>query len=386
MTRIGILIPTLDRLGGAERQVILLASGLAARGYAVTVIALSGDGEEATRELSASGAEFLSLHMKHGVLDPGGWLRLNKWLRDNRAAILHAHLPHATWMARWSRLFSPDHARIDTVHTTAIGPISRRIGYRLSRRLPDRVTAVSRDAASAYVQAGMIHPSQLVLLPNGVDTDLWRPNPSGRADIRRRFRLQDDEFVWFAAGRLDPVKDYPALLWAMIDLPRPARLIIAGSGPVEPELRRLCFEFGLESRVQLLGFESDVLSWMQAANGFVLSSRWEGLPMSLLEAGACGLPAVATDVPGTREVLVNGSNGFLAAPGSSPALRAAMARLMRLPPEERIAMGYQGRLRVVQNYGLQSLLDRWVRLYNEVLAERHMPLLTTEIPTSQYDL
>ena len=97
--------------------------------------------------------------------------------------------------------------------------------------------------------------------------------------------------------------------------------------------------------MRFLGFEPNVQRWMQAADGFVLSSRYEGLPMVLLEAGACGLPAVATDVPGTREVIVNGETGWLAPAGDADALAQAMAKLMRTPPEERRAMGERARRR-----------------------------------------
>ena len=162
-----------------------------------------------------------------------------------------------------------------------------------------------------------------------------------RDALRRRLGF-GNEFLWFAAGRLDPVKDYPALLWAMMEVPSEAHLVIAGAGPEEIALRRLAIQFGIESRVRFLGFQPDVLQWMQAADGFVLSSRWEGLSMSLLEAGACALPAVATDVAGTREILVHGETGFLAQAGDRLALRGAMTRMMRLDVEARAGDGSTG--------------------------------------------
>ena len=128
--------------------------------------------------------------------------------------------------------------------------------------------------------------------------------------LRREFGLTD-EFLWLAAGRLEPVKDYPTLIRAMAGVPEPARLVIAGDGPLLDELVKLSGSLGLERRVRFLGFEPDVRRWMQAADGFVLASQWEGLPMGLLEAAACALPAVATDVPGTREVIAHGQTGWL---------------------------------------------------------------------------
>jgi len=368
MNHIALLIPGLDRIGGAERQMMLLAKGLRGRGWRVSVVALSGTGGEAAAELIAADVTFLSLHMRKGLADPGGWMRFNRWLRRERPDVVHAHLPHAAWLARWSRLAAPVRVLVDTLHSTSTGTLGRRFGYRLSRWLPDRVTAVSVAVAQAHLQARMVTETRLAVLPNGVDLATWKPDAEVRNAFRRVLGLQG-KFLWFAAGRLDPVKDYGTLLQAMVDVPEAANLVIAGSGPMENELRRLSDELGLEDRVQFLGFEPNVLRWMLVANGFVLASRWEGLPMVVLEAAACGVPAVATDVPGTHEVVVDGKTGLLAAEGSAKALAQAMTRMMEMPGEERRAMGEQARQFVLERYSLDAALDRWEALYAELLEQ-----------------
>ncbi len=180
-----------------------------------------------------------------------------------------------------------------------------------------------------------------------------------------------------------PVKDYPTLLNALAGAHETARLLIAGVGPLQAELVQLAARLGLEQRVRFLGFDPNVQRWMQAADGFVLSSRYEGLPMVLLEAGACALPAVATDVPGTREAIVNGETGWLAPAGDADALALAMAKLMRTPIEERRAMGERARRHVVEQFGIESVLDRWEQLYAELLdrknARRRIRLLPAKI-------
>jgi glycosyltransferase involved in cell wall biosynthesis len=372
MNHVAFMIPTLDRLAGAERQVVSLAKGFARRGWRVTVVALSGGGGDAACNLTSAGAGFLTLGMRKGLIDPPGWIRLRQWLRRQSPDVVHAHLPHAAWMARWSRLAAPIPVLIDTIHTSATGTLGRRLGYRWSCRLPDRVSVVSRGAGEAYRSARMVSRSQLILIPNGVDVHIWRPDPCARIEMRRRQGLTDD-FVWFAAGRLDPVKDYPTLLWAMMEVPKAAHLVIAGAGSLEGQLRRLSIQFGVESRVRFLGFEPDLLPWMQAADAFVLSSRWEGLPLSLLEAGACALPAVATDVAGSHDVVVHGKTGLLAAAGDSLALRQAMIRMMRLDAGQRTEMGNQARRRIVEHFSLDAILDRWETLYRELLATHPRP-------------
>ncbi len=364
MKHIALIIPGIDRIGGAERQVLLLARGLRRRGWRVSVIALSGRGGEPALWLAAEGIAVLSLEMRKGLADPRGWGRFHRWLRRERPDVIHAHLPHAAWLARWSRLAAPAPVVIDTLHSSAVGGIGRRVGYWTSSRLADRVTAVSHATAEAYLRAHIVCPDALAMIPNGVDVKAFRPDAGARAEVRRELAL-GDEFVWIAAGRLEPVKDYPTLLRAMAAVDASARLLIAGSGSLEHELRSLAARLGLDGRVRWLGFVPQVERFMQAADGFVLSSLWEGLPTALLEAAACALPAVATNVAGTSEAVIDGKTGFLVWPRSAIALAGEMTRLMQLPCAARSSIGVCARQYVVENFSLDAVLDCWEQLYRE---------------------
>ena len=372
MSHIALVIPGLDRIGGAERQVILLAKGLRRRGWRVSVVALTGDGGGAAAELTAAGVAFLSLKMRKGLADPRGWIVFNCWLKQEAPDVVHAHLAHAAWLSRWSRLGAPVRVVMDTLHSCSTGTVGRRLGYRWSGWLPDKVTAVSHAVAKAHLSAGTVSRSKLAVLPNGVDTREWRPDEADRTALRRELGV-DREFLWLAAGRLEPVKDYPTLLEAFAKVGTSARLAIAGSGPLESQLRELAVRLEVEKRTRFLGFAPDVLRWMRAADGFVLSSRLEGLPMVLLEAAACGLPAVATGIAGTREVIVDGETGWLAEAGSSAALEGAMTRTMRASPEERKAMGERARWRAIERFSLESALDQWEALYGDLMERNPRP-------------
>jgi len=361
-----IAIPGLDRIGGAERQAMLLAGGLRNRGWRVTVIALSGTGGASAAELQNAGVSFFSLNMRKGLADPRGWVRLNRWLWRTRPDLIHAHLPHASWLARWSRLAAPVPVVVDTLHSSSTGRLGRKIGYLCSRWLPDHVTAVSQATAASHLAARMVGQDELTVLENGIDLQEWRPDSGARARLRHGLAVAD-EFLWLAVARLDAVKDFPTLLAAMKRLPQNARLAILGDGPLRGELVAMAGQFGIEHRVRFVGFETDVKRWMQAADGFVLASRFEGLPMVLLEAGACALPAVATDVPGTREVIVNGKTGFLARAGDPAALAAGMTRLMTAPLSARHAIGAQARRHLLEHFSIECVLDRWDQLYVELL-------------------
>jgi glycosyltransferase involved in cell wall biosynthesis len=377
MSHVALVIPGLDRIAGAEQQVIALANGLRWRGWRVSVVALTGTGGQAAAQLRSRGIEFLSLEMRKGLLDPRGWYRFSRWMNRERPHVVHAHLHHAAWLARWSRLSTPSQGIpgfgssatvvIDTLHSSSTGSLARHFGYRSSDWLADCVTAVSQSVADAHIEAQMVDRRKVHVLHNGVDVDQFHPDADSRAKVRRKLGL-NDEFLWLAAGRLEPVKDYPTLLRAFALLPQNAQLAIAGEGSQASELCRLSASLGVEGRVRFLGFQSDVRPWMHAADSFVLSSLWEGLPVSLMEAGACALPAVATDVPGSREVIVRNRTGRLAPSGCSAALARAMTATMDSSPREHRAMGNLARLHIAESFSLEQMLDRWEHLYGKLLA------------------
>jgi glycosyltransferase involved in cell wall biosynthesis len=119
---------------------------------------------------------------------------------------------------------------------------------------------------------------------------------------------------------------------------------------------------------------------MSAADGYVMSSAWEGMPMVLLEAAAAGLPIVSTAVAGNSEVIGEGEGGFLVPPSDPESLAIAMLGLMELPAVQRRAMGERGRERVRSHFGLGQMVARWEALYREVLARRGLLPVTTLSP------
>jgi glycosyltransferase involved in cell wall biosynthesis len=372
LKHVAFLIPTIDRLGGAEKQVISLAGGLAKRGWKTTVIALSGIGGDGAGQLRAAEVHFFSLGMRKGLADPRGWVRLHYWMRKNQPDVIHAHLPHAALLARWSRIGSPVRALLDTVHSPATGGTTRRLGYQRSNALPDVVTAVSRTAAEAWLATGAIDEANLVIIPNGVDLDRFRPDNGVRAVVRSELGVSH-EFLWIAVGRLDPVKDHATMLRAFGMLSGNARLIVAGDGPLRGQLNSLAKELDLQGRVRILGFERDVLRWLRAADGFVLCSRWEGLPIALIEASACELPSVVTDIAGAREVLPDSPSCLSVPVGNPDALAASMRHMMSLAVPELRDRGQCARNVVAARFALDMVLDCWEALYAEVLAANPHP-------------
>jgi glycosyltransferase involved in cell wall biosynthesis len=158
-------------------------------------------------------------------------------------------------------------------------------------------------------------------------------------------------------------KNYPLLLRAM-GRQSDMVLLIAGAGPDEDALRAAA-----PPHVRFLGARMDLPELMNAADAFVLSSDVEGLPMVLLEAGASGLPCVATGVGGVAEAMLDGHTGYIVPPGDADALTAAMTRVASLPLSERVAIGDEARAYVLARFDLDAVVGQWEHLYHALLKE-----------------
>ena len=363
MTHIAILIPTLDQIAGAERQVLTLAPTLAQRGFQVTIVVLSGTAASQSAALTASGVSLLCLHMREAWLDPRGWLDFLRWHRVHRPDILHAHLPHAIFFARFVRLLAPTRVVVSTVHTTALGSRTQQFLFRITNPLSTHLTAVSHAAHIALLRAGLVSPAASSVLHNAIPIPASAPPTAAANGL----------FRWLAIGRLVPLKDYPTLLRAFAQLPTTAHLTIAGSGPDLATLQQLADQLNLTPRVHFLGFVHDLEPHFRAAHACVLSSLWEGLPLAPLEAAAHALPIVATNAPGTAETLLPNRTGFLAPVGNPDALAAAMRRLMDLPEPDRLAMGRAAHAFALQHFALPLILNQWQSLYASLLAAHPHP-------------
>jgi glycosyltransferase involved in cell wall biosynthesis len=150
-----------------------------------------------------------------------------------------------------------------------------------------------------------------------------------------------------------------------------------GRGSLQKETEQLARELGLATSVRFAGVRNDIPEIMSAADGYIMSSEWEGMPMVLLEAAAAGLPIVTTDVGGNREVVRDGETGFLVRPRDPAQLGRAMLRLMALPASERRAMGARGHEHVRAHYSLSRTVERWEEVYREVLSRRGLVLAPT---------
>lgn len=351
---------------GAEIQVLNLATEFRRRGWEVRVVSMLPP-EDLVDRLRAADIEYHTLGMRRGVPDPRMVFRLAALLRRWQPRVLHCHMVHANLLGRLVRLLAPVPVLVSTAHSINEGGRLRELFYRVTDPLTDVTTHISEVAAEHYVKVGAVPPGRIRFIPNGLDLGDFRPDPEGRRVMRRQLQLQDG-FIWLAVGRFDEAKDYPTMLRAFARAVngRKVVLLLVGGDGLEERMTPLVKELGIDRRVRFLGTRDDVQMLMKAADAYLMSSAWEGMPMVLLEAAASGLPIVSTDVGGIGEVVQDGVNGFLVEAREPDRLAGAIGRLMELSADERERMGREGRRLVEGRFGLSAVVDQWEALYAEL--------------------
>lgn len=326
--------------------------------------------------LASEGIPVRTLGMRSaGQVLSAAW-QLRQLLDREQPDILHCHMSHAILLGRIARLAHRVPVMVGTLHGLKMYNV-RGTGWRLREFangltdwLSDATTVVCDAAAKHYVSSRAVSPKGLRVVPNGVDTRSFSFDPVVRRLMRSSLGIKDDEFVWLQVGRFQPVKDHHTMMRAF---PRVlarhpnALLLLAGNGPLRQEVIELAQALGIGNRVRFLGTRSDIPALMNAADACVLSSSIEAMPMVLLEAASSGLPAVATDVGGVSDIVIEGKTGLLVPPRNPDALASAMSRLTAFPVGEREQMGLRARHHVLSQYSLEAVVDRWEALYRNLL-------------------
>jgi glycosyltransferase involved in cell wall biosynthesis len=353
-------------MGGAERQVVALAERMKARGHAVALILL----RERQPEEWPTTVDLVCLEMRKTPASfLAGLLRARRWQRDFRPELIHSHVFPANMAARLLKISLPA-AVLSTVHNVYEGSWPRMLAYWLTDGLSRRTAFVSQAAADRYARLQVVPARKASVLTNGIDLAEFAPSAERRALIRAQMGVRE-EYIWLAAGRIVPAKDFPNLLRAFArvrgEIPE-ARLWIAGEalGAGSEAIQAQAAELG--TSVRWLGLRRDMPELLDAADGFVLASAWEGMPLVVGEAMAMEKPVVATDVGGVRELV--GEAGVILPAKSPEALAEAMLEMMRSTPEARGALGRAARERIAARFSIDAKADEWEALYRAVLEKK----------------
>jgi glycosyltransferase involved in cell wall biosynthesis len=355
-------------VGGAEKQVLALAQRMAERGHAVTLVTLLPKTEQEWPY--ALPVIRLNLH-KNPFSLMASFMRGRDILGELKPDVVHSHSFHANVFARLVSLFAGRPAVISTVHNVYEGGWPRMLAYRFTDGLCAHTTAVSQAAADRFIKLKSVRAKKCSVILNAIDLSEFTPDVTRRKCVRDSLNTGDD-FLWLAAGRITAAKDYPNLLGAfarVLKVEPNACLLIAGQGSgIEiAKLQILAERLGITRCIQCLGLRRDLPALLNAADGFVLSSAWEGMPLAIAEAMAMEKPVVATDVGGVGELI--GDAGFVVPAQNSEALADAMLTVMRKPEAERSAFGRAARRRIQVDFNIDSRVEEWESLYRSLTSK-----------------
>lgn len=362
-------------LGGAERLLTSVAAGIDPERFEVEVAYLLPWKDAFVAELEQHGVRVVCLGARRTV-DPRWVLRLRSLLRQRRYAVVHTHSPVPAAAARMlvrspTRLVHTEHNVWDRyrwpTHTiNALTYTRNDVAIAVSDAVADSIVPPRWLPGERPVVETLLHGVDLANVPRG---------PAARAAARDLLGIPADTPVIGSVANLTPKKDHTGLLAAMVQVRRDvpdARLLLVGSGPLEDQLRREVTDRGLEDAVTFLGSRDDVATLLPALDVFVLGSRFEGLPISLLEAMAAEVSCVATRVGGIPEAITDGVEGRLVAPGAPDALATALVEVLS-DAEARARLARAGLARVRAEFSIERAVLRTQALYDQLLGRQGEP-------------
>lgn len=375
MIRVLFLARSLE-VGGAERQLIELARALDKERF-IVYVATFYDGGALRGELERVPGVMVRSLGKHDRWDllPFLW-RLLRTAREVRPEVVYGYMDVANalallagWYARARVVWAVRSSNVDFGRYDWAARWTYRAAAGLSR-FADLIVVNSWAGREHHVAQGF-QPSRMAVVPNGIDTEMFRPDEAARRRVRSEWGVAAEELLVGHVGRLDPMKDHPVLLGAasrVVAQHPGVRFVCVGNGP-EPyrrELAALARELGMEARLVWAGERGDMPAVYSALDLLVSSSCGEGFPNVVGEAMACGVPCVVTDVGDSARIV--GDTGIVVPPGEPGALATGM--LQALERCRDAGLRQQARECIVQEFGLERLVGRTEELLQGLLAGR----------------
>ena len=358
------------RVGGAEKLIITFSQTIRHFSADLTVATLQRNEPSMVQEIEQSGARVIPFHSRK-LINPIRFFRLWQFVRKNQFTVIHTHLTSANILgAIIGRLTQIP--VFTTIHSTRLS--SQKHWYHgrfenwVLKNLTTQVIGVGQEVAALHQQRlGLDH---IVVLPNAVSI----PEPFSESErIQLRKELVDDPnaVILLAVGRLVPPKGYPDMLQTFASLQKThpnTRLLIAGQGEEEAMLSSMIANLNLEDRAVLLGVRHDIPNLLFAADIFVSTSHWEGLPVSILEAMAAKKPCVATAV-GDIPMILDNTIGVICPPHKPVLMAEAWAELIENPDKWPV-YGEAAYEKICHEFSAGAWVQKQLDLYAEAA---HMP-------------
>jgi len=350
--------------GGAERMILELVRNTTDSRISYTVCTLTGEGTLHDQFRSA-GASVVSLgYGSH--CDPRAIVGLRAYLSAESFDIVHSHLMPSTVFARLAAAAGGTETLVSTIHNTEFWGPSVRYAELFTRPLATGSIAVSEGVKRASEH--VLTTDDISVIPNGIDVEKFRSNvvAADTASIRAKWDV-DGGPILLNVGRYVPQKSQADAIRAMpriLDTHPEAQLIVVGHGELKDEIKELARTLGVGESVTVTGHVDSIHGYYALADIFVFPSTHEGLPMTLLEAMAAGLPVVATDIPGVNEVVIDGVTGELVPVGNPTLLADGVTNTVTESSRERY--GERGYDRVKAEFSLNSVVSSYCSIYDRL--------------------
>lgn len=357
-----------DTLGGAQIHVADMAAWLRSNGHDVVVV-VGGEGP-LTERLSDNGVPCrMSRHLCraiHPVQDTRAIGELRRIFGELRPDLISLHSAKAGLVGRLAAvglgvpvLFTA-HGWPFTEGVSALQRLVYRTLERITAPLADRIITVSDYDRLLALKARIAAPEKIMTIHNAM------PPGEHAGDVGE----MSGTVRIIMVARLDVPKDHMTLFDALAKLKdKPWVLDLVGDGPHESQLRVRAEELGLGDRVRFLGLRRDVASLLAESHIFVLTSRWEGFPRSVLEAMRAGLPVIASAVGGMPEAVEEGETGYLVPRDDTHTLRDRLEQMIDWP-EERARLGEAGRRRFEERFRFERMADETLAVYEQLVRQR----------------
>ncbi len=341
--------------------------------YRHTVVSLNGDLSGRHRIRRADEVTFLDASQRGGQLGNAVALRrLFTQLRPNLVLTYGWGGTDAAAVARLSGFRRVIHTEDGFLPDESVKQKFKRVLVRrMVFRMPARVVVPSQTLWRIATETWWLPPRRVRFVPNGIDTERFSPpSPEAIQASRRRLGCSPDELVIGTVGHLRAEKNQLRLLKAIAALVvhRPARLLILGDGPLRSTLVQRTQELGLADRVIFTGIVSNTAAYYPAMDVLAMSSDTEQMPLAVLEAMGMGLPVVSTDVGDVKDMVCSANRRWVTPLGDDQAYVQALIDLGD-DPQERIKLGQANREKCVLDYSFGDMVQSYLALYREVLAE-----------------
>lgn len=352
--------------GGAEVLADRIGRGLSDR-HGVVYACLDSVGEIGER-LRGDGFTVECLERGPGI-DRACMNRLAAFAKRHSVDVIHAHQYTPFFYAAASRSFWSKLPVVFTEHGRFYpdsSSLKRTIFNRLMLRKRDRIVAVGENVGKALVQFESFSRRRIEVIYNGIELGpfIQAANSENRTSLRRSLGLAPDAIVILQVARLDSIKDHATAVRAMAELATSGtdvHLAVVGDGAERSRIEKAIVDNAVAGRVHMLGLRRDVAKLLGGADIGLLTSLSEGIPLSLIEAMACGLPCVSTDVGGIREV-VSDQSGMLCPAQDSSSIASALHRLC-VDAKLRSEMGEAGREIALARFSEQRMMAQYAELF-----------------------